>query len=218
MTLGHRTATRREREREERRQGILEAAANVFKSKGFAAATMDDVAAAAELSKGTLYLYFKNKDDLYLALSAVKLAQIAEAFRAIAASGGSGLDQLRRMLIAYGEAALEDEAMFRIAIFWVNSCEPVDMATEAGCQHRDRIQELIGFWVAAIERGVADGSIRSDIPPLEATCQIWAGMIGALLVRINADELSRRVGTQVDFDRQIPGFVKLVCDGLIPRA
>src|SRR5262245_51077580 len=154
MTLGHRTATRREREREERRHQILEAAANVFKSKGFAAATMDDVAAAAELSKGTLYLYFKSKDDLYLALSAVKLVQIADAFRVIAASGGSGIDQLERMLLAYGETALEDEAMFRIGIFWLNSSEPVDMETEAGCQHRDRVQELIGFWVSAIERGV----------------------------------------------------------------
>ncbi|GAB6905516.1 Transcriptional regulator, TetR family [Desulfosarcina cetonica] len=60
---------RRERERERRRQQILVAAKRVFSDKGFSKATMDDIAREAELSPGTLYLYFKNKDELYASLS-----------------------------------------------------------------------------------------------------------------------------------------------------
>lgn len=60
---------RKERERERRRQQIMVAAKRVFTSKGFGKATMEDIAKEAELSPGTLYLYFKNKDELYASLS-----------------------------------------------------------------------------------------------------------------------------------------------------
>lgn len=60
---------RKERERERRRQQIIVAAKKVFSEKGFNKATMDDIANEAELSPGTLYLYFKNKEELYASLS-----------------------------------------------------------------------------------------------------------------------------------------------------
>jgi AcrR family transcriptional regulator len=60
---------RKEREKERRRQQILVAAKNIFYKKGFNKTTMEDIASAAELSPGTLYLYFKNKDELFASLS-----------------------------------------------------------------------------------------------------------------------------------------------------
>ena len=58
-------AERKEREKEQRRKAILDAAEKVFFEKGLKYSTMDDVAEEAELSKGTLYLYFKNKEELF---------------------------------------------------------------------------------------------------------------------------------------------------------
>ena len=60
---------RKKRERERRRQQIIVAAKRVFSEKGFSKSTMEDIAKEAELSPGTLYLYFKNKDELYASLS-----------------------------------------------------------------------------------------------------------------------------------------------------
>jgi AcrR family transcriptional regulator len=60
---------RKEREKERRRQQIMVAAKRVFTEKGFTKSTMEDIASEAELSPGTLYLYFKNKDELYASLS-----------------------------------------------------------------------------------------------------------------------------------------------------
>jgi len=60
---------RKKRERERRRQQIIVAAKRVFSEKGFLKTTMEDIAREAELSPGTLYLYFKNKDELYASLS-----------------------------------------------------------------------------------------------------------------------------------------------------
>jgi len=60
---------RKQRERERRRQQIVVAAKRMFSEKGFSKTTMEDIAREAELSPGTLYLYFKNKDELYASLS-----------------------------------------------------------------------------------------------------------------------------------------------------
>src|SRR5210317_289937 len=54
---------------ERRRQQIIVAAKRVFSEKGYSKSTMEDIAREAELSPGTLYLYFKNKDELYASLS-----------------------------------------------------------------------------------------------------------------------------------------------------
>ena len=57
------------RDRERRRQQIIAASKRVFTSKGVSKATIKDIAEEAELSPGTLYIYFKNKDELYSSLS-----------------------------------------------------------------------------------------------------------------------------------------------------
>jgi len=69
-------AERKEREKELRREQIIEAAKQVFYKKGFSASTIEEIASAAQLSPGTLYLYFKNKDDLYVSI----MLNISKAF------------------------------------------------------------------------------------------------------------------------------------------
>ena len=60
---------RQSRDRERRRQQIIAASKRVFMAKGASRATIKDIADEAELSPGTLYIYFKNKDELYASLS-----------------------------------------------------------------------------------------------------------------------------------------------------
>ncbi len=62
------TLTRKERERLTRRQDIITAAREVFAIRGYADATLDEIAARAEFGKGTLYGYFENKEDLFEAV------------------------------------------------------------------------------------------------------------------------------------------------------
>lgn len=60
--------TRKEREREFKKKEILSAAVKLFAEKGYEYTTLDEIAEAAEFGKGTLYNYFQNKEDLYLAI------------------------------------------------------------------------------------------------------------------------------------------------------
>lgn len=61
-------SNRRKRERDQRVKSILEAGKKVFFSKGYLKSTMDEIALEAEISKPTIYQYFKTKDDLYFSL------------------------------------------------------------------------------------------------------------------------------------------------------
>jgi len=74
---------RKRREREQRRRQIMRAAHNVFSIKGFMKTTMEDIAREAELSPGTLYLYFKNKDELYASLSVEVLERLYEKLKRV---------------------------------------------------------------------------------------------------------------------------------------
>ena len=80
-------AERREREKDIqqkiRRKQILDAAKRLFYTKGFSAATIEDIAQEAELSPAAIYLYFKNKDDLYASLSLQFLEYMAERFEGL---------------------------------------------------------------------------------------------------------------------------------------
>ena len=69
---------RKEREKEQRRKQIIDAAEEVFAAKGFSGATMENIAEKAELSPATLYLYFKNKDELYASLNRKMLGVLIE--------------------------------------------------------------------------------------------------------------------------------------------
>lgn len=60
---------RKKREKQMRRQQIMDAAKKVFASKGFGGATIEHIAEEAEFSPATLYLYFKNKDELFASLN-----------------------------------------------------------------------------------------------------------------------------------------------------
>jgi len=62
------TKSRKEREKEQRRNEIIVVAERLFLSQGFESTTMDQIANEAEFSKGTLYNYFISKDDLYLTI------------------------------------------------------------------------------------------------------------------------------------------------------
>jgi len=67
---------RKTREKETRRQQIQQAAKELFILKGLRSTTVEDIAARAELSPGTIYLYFKNKEDLYASLNLLSLQRL----------------------------------------------------------------------------------------------------------------------------------------------
>ncbi|MGH2569187.1 MAG: TetR/AcrR family transcriptional regulator, partial [Bacteroidota bacterium] len=94
---------RKEREKEHRREEILNAAQRVFFEKGLQTATMDEIAEVAELSKGTLYLYYKSKEDLYLAVMIRGLEILYNMFAQTTSTKEPTIVQLVKLGDAYYE-------------------------------------------------------------------------------------------------------------------
>jgi AcrR family transcriptional regulator len=84
--MAERSSTRWRRRKEARPDEILAAALESFAERGFASTRLEDVAARAGISKGTLYLYFKNKEELFEAVVRAKLLPNLERLEALAAT------------------------------------------------------------------------------------------------------------------------------------
>ncbi|WP_029215105.1 TetR/AcrR family transcriptional regulator [Kallotenue papyrolyticum] len=97
----------RERQRQEREQLILDAAAQVFADKGYHQATIEEIAARVGIAKGTVYLHFPTKDDLLLALLERLARAFAEMVEHIAAQPLSARERLEQ-IVSHTYAQLHD--------------------------------------------------------------------------------------------------------------
>lgn len=82
----------------EGRQFIFEAAAGVFTKKGYHKTTVEEIAAAIGVSKGTIYYYFKNKEELYLAIIQEGIDLFHEELAKVAQSSGGPQDKIRKLI------------------------------------------------------------------------------------------------------------------------
>jgi len=106
--------SRKERERAFRRHEILEAAMRVFAKKGFEGTTVDDIAAEAEFSKGALYFYFKNKEEIFLGIVRMALEQEKDFLAEALEEKGSNIDKLSKIAQGYFDYVEKNGNLIRI--------------------------------------------------------------------------------------------------------
>lgn len=173
-------AERKEREKQQRREEIVQAAEKVFFSKGFELATMDDIAAEAELSKGTLYLYFKSKEDLHLDV-ARKSIQLLRKITSKATEGeGNALEKLGRMGRAVIEFSQRHPDQMK-AIMTLEEMEPMALnATDSDVHEIVYEESTVGSVVQLVEQGVQEKLIRADIPALLVAHTLWMTVLSVI--------------------------------------
>jgi TetR/AcrR family transcriptional regulator len=186
---------RKEREKEQRKQDIVDAAEKVFFSKGVKNATMDDVAEAAELSKGTLYLYFKNKEELYFAINYRGLCILIDLFNKAFEDGKNGLEKTFLIGKAFLQFSREHADYFNALTYY--EVEGVDFSESDSvvCLCDQAGNEAIGILVEAIRTGIQDGSIRTDLDPEKTALILWGMTSGMIqLVAQKGPHLQERHG------------------------
>jgi len=159
--------TRRERERRAHRRAILEAANRVFARKGFASATMDEIAQEAEFSKAALYLYFKNKEDLFLSLIHEKFDSLGEKLREVASADVPPDVKIENLVRVHLEAFESDKEFFQII-----ASEHPRLDAEVGNRLRQDIRGRYVKYIDMIEdvmrEGIEKGILRDVSPRLLA--------------------------------------------------
>jgi AcrR family transcriptional regulator len=164
----------RQRRKEARPQELLDAAIALFAEKGFAATRSDEVAARAGVSKGTLYLYYPSKEELFKAVVRNRLSTlIAEGEELVAGFEGSTSDLLEALLMTWWErvGATDASSIHKIILSEVrNFPEIAQFYTDEVIRPADRL------FSGAIQRGIDRGEFRA-LPVHEAAHALMAPMI-----------------------------------------
>ncbi|MCP2259819.1 transcriptional regulator, TetR family [Streptoalloteichus tenebrarius] len=193
------TRTRRKRvtkSPEDRREDILRAGRRVFATTGFGEATITEIAAAAEIGKGTFYLYFDSKDHLLGALWERYVDAIVTTAQDILGEGGAWWPTLDNVLTALVHHAVEKEnaSLHRIVYGSANA-----KALEICKQANQRVIDLVCDFVV---RGAQAGAFHAPDPAV-AFRMVYHAADGLL------DDLISQ-GDEIDVDRVVRDVLHLL--------
>lgn len=188
--------------REATRQRIIREAASEFARLGFEQANINTIAEQAGIGKGTIYLYFENKRELFLAM----LRQIAQAqlasIRVALAADGSLRERLERLFLAFARLAREESDNFNVymsALYGVNRA------------FKEEATRLLRDYVAVIALVLEESITRGEIQrvELDATALMILSLTEAYV--LSAGVLGQ---TQVEIARQARNVASLVIVGI----
>ncbi len=151
----------------DKRSRILGAAERVFARRGFFAARVSEIAKDAGVADGTIYLYFKSKDDLLISLFENRMKQVNDVLRAAIASppGGapaSAVDQLRAFIKAYLKLVHDEPAAAEVLTIELRQSSKF-MKEYENPQFADFLRMLGGLIATGQERGELDATIPAHV-------------------------------------------------------
>jgi AcrR family transcriptional regulator len=181
-------ATRSDRRKARTVGAILEAAERRFIEHGFHRTTVEEIAEAADVSVGSIYVHFKSKEGLYLALIEraleVEERYMDEAFRPTLSLG----QQLFAAGWAYLRFYLENPGYFRILVFPHIDARPEDTLPFAAQRLAERAEAQVRRVAAIIELGVKTGAAR-PVDPYRAAKFMWGAWSGVIALNLRPDRL-----------------------------
>ncbi len=171
----------RERQRQERGEAILAAARRLFAERPYAAVRMEDIAAAAGLAKGTLYLHFADKDAIIVALGRGLLGRMADGMAPVTAEVEAGrlraAHGLERVVALWHDAYWAEQGLFRILVL-----DRPHLLSEFTTGAGGRGPHVLAPVEALVAAGQASGELRGGSPPEVVSHALWALFVGALLL------------------------------------
>ena len=208
------TPAKREQKKALQRRRILDAARKVFFRDGFVNANLDEVAAIAEVAKGTLYRHFDSKADLYVAVLSHNGQVFEQRMREAAARASAPADQIRQVGCFYYDHWMTNRDYFQI--FWA-----LDNQALIGELPPCVVDELTKLWESClriladvIDAGVKAGDF-APCDPWEVANILWTVANGLIQTEHVAP---RRQLRRRDLDRVFEDMVELFLRGIARAA
>jgi len=171
---------RKQKKKKKRKIEIINAARKVFSNKGFNSSTMEEIATEAELSPGTLYLYFKNKEELHTSLSIEILKYLADEIQKVVIekiSVEEKIDYFRDVFIK----VYDHDPSILINPFHLQSGETLQNLSDEVLQQIKIYSSLAhGAIINVIKEGIDQG-IFIDEHPVALADVLWASYAGVVL-------------------------------------
>ncbi len=182
-----------------KRQQIIQAAAEVFGTRSFQNAAISEIAQKASVAEGTLYQYFKNKEDLFFSIPAQKTEEFCEEFNLHLEGIYDGLNKIRKLIWYYLYFFKMNPAYARILMLEMRVSKSF---IKSGTY--DRIKAFTDRVLEIIEEGQAEGSIRSGVDPY---------LIRELILGVLEHRVTRWLLKEEKYD--LTGHYYEVCDVIL---
>ena len=201
-------ATPTNRRSTDKRERILEAAVSVFASNGFYNAKVSEVASEAGVADGTIYLYFKNKDDLLISAFEDRMERINERLRQeLETVEGDALALLHHCLKMHLLLALEHRKLAEFITVELRQSSKFIKEYK-----NKKFGEYLGILRGVLQQGQREGSIRDDVDPGLAVRALFGALDEMLLTLVLSRDLTRK-----DIDARLATLESLFLEGLRAR-
>jgi len=206
------TAERREREKAQRRQEILDAARQEFFERGFHQPTVDDVAARAQVSKGTIYLYFVSREEILAHLLVEGLDLLLDDMQTAPnpAAPATAESAMRTLATAYLHFCQANPSYFRLIMAFDRGRFEESISAELYQQVLDKSLQALNLVAQAIEAGKLSGEFQVE-DPWRAAGSVWAALNGVLVLMAHP---LRRQMLKSDLETMFQATLDLVLRGL----
>jgi AcrR family transcriptional regulator len=197
---------RRERERTETRERIMDAARELFISEGYDKVSMRRVADAIEYSPTAIYVHFRDKEDLFLQICHADFHKLAESFTSVAKIADPR-ERLRRIGMAYIEFGMKNPFHYRM--MFMTPHPPTQLSDEEkaaqGCGNPE--EDAYAFLRHTVQETMKSGVFREEYKDAELLAQtLWAGVHGVIALQIAKStdnwvawrSLKKRAETMID--------------------
>jgi AcrR family transcriptional regulator len=199
--------SRRERERGMRREMIVTAAQNLFGKKGFELTTVDEIAAEAELGKGTIYSYFKSKSEIYVAILEKEMEVLWERMKKVGNEGRPAVDTLYCLYDIFIQFHRERKNFIETLFIQADGQNLIRLGNLAlGLKARSaEWLEIVG---RVLQKGINDGEfITFDVNKM---AKVIIGMIFGIIIQDDMGKIDEDLDTyrQTIFQLAMKGICK----------
>ncbi len=172
---------RMKRRKEEKRDQILNSARKLFLERGYSSTRMEDIARDADIAIGTLYLYFKNKNEIYASLCEDGLAILDKLFAEAARDGKNCWEKMESLAKVNLRFYRKHRAYYDIVTFVFASLKPEDLSTALREKIVARIDGILNHLEEIIREGMEAGAMRpGDVE--ETALVLWSAVLGMVFV------------------------------------
>lgn len=191
---------RRKKDKENRKNTILKAARKLFFERGFKSVTVDLIAAKAEVSKGSIYLYFDSKEEIYtqILISAnIERHKLVENF---VKQEGTAADLLLAFASDYVDFFLENNELFRILMTFMLHSENMNLTEDQNTQLIHTTNENIRTISEILQKGVDAGDFIPTLDVRQVQNAIWGllnGIISLYIYTGAPDKRAERIHSTV---------------------